>query len=432
MSLTAVGLNHTTAPVELREQLAVPREELETHLDGLIRSARLEEVMLLSTCNRVEVYAVHGEQRSHDYVVDALAELRGVRSRDMRSHAFARGNDDAARHIFRVTASLESMVLGEPQILGQVKDAYRAARDAGTVGSVLDRCLTMAFRGAKRVRNETLVSTGAASVASVSVDLAVSIFGDLVGQRVLVVGAGLMAQQAAMHLRGAGAGSMVVVNRSEARGRTLAEAVGGRYVEWSRLEAELAETDIVVTSTGAKTPVIDRGMVRRAIRARRGKPLFLVDIAVPRDVDPRVGRLSQVYLYNVDDLQAIVQENLQSRAAHAEQASVLVDQEVDAFLRWTRSRAVAPVLKKLEDHAVDIRDREVGRALARLGELSPEQRKVIESLGHAIVRKMLHHPLSAVREAGEEGSSELAGAVARLFPLEGADDDTPPPEEDDQ
>lgn len=431
MSLAAVGLNHTTAPVELREQLAVPREELDTHLEGLIRTARLEEVILLSTCNRVEVYAVQKEARGSDYLVDALAELRGVRSRDMRSHAFARGDDAAARHIFRVTASLESMVLGEPQILGQVKDAYRAARNAGTVGSVLDRCLTMAFRGAKRVRSETAVSTGASSVASVSVDLAASIFGDLIGQRVLVVGAGAMAQQAAMHLRGAGVASIVVVNRSQARGRTLAEAVRGRYVEWSRLEAELAETDIVVTSTGAQQAVIDRRMVRRTLRARRGKPLFLVDIAVPRDVDPRVGRLSQVYLYNVDDLQAIVQENLQSRAAHAEAASLLVDEEVDAFLRWSRSRAVAPVLRNLETHATGIRDREVARAISRMGDLSPEQQRVLEAMGHAIVRKMLHHPLTAVREAGESGSSELAGAVARLFPIEG-DADAPLPEEDDQ
>lgn len=418
MNLFAVGLNHRTAPVELREQLAVPAERLSEQLPGLVERAELSEVMLLSTCNRVEVYGVGGAGDPRG-VVEALAALQGVREVDVDGHCFVRNDHSAARHIFRVAASLESMVVGEPQILGQVKDAYQAARDVGTVGAVLDRCLTMAFKGAKRVRTETAIARGAASVPSVAVDLARSIFGELTGKKALLVGAGEMSEQAAVHLRASGVAKIAVVNRTEGRGRTLAEAVDGRYAQWSQLESELRDTDIVVTSTGSQEPVIGPRMMKKVMRARRGAPVFMVDIAVPRDVDPKVARLDQVFLYNVDDLQDIVHENMESRAAQAELAGQVVEEEVSAFLQWGRARAAAPVLKMLQSHGREIVDDETRKALQKLGELAPEQRKVVETLAHQVMQKLLHRPMKAVRDsAGQAADERLATSLARLFWLE--------------
>lgn len=389
--------------------------------------------MLLSTCNRTELYGVHPEEDAPAHMASALARIRGVEFATVRSHAFTRHQGQAARHIFRVAASLESIVVGEPQILGQVKEAYRAARDAGTLGSVLDRCMTMAFHGAKRVRSETLLSRGAASVASVSVDLARSIFGDSASQRVLLVGAGEMCRQAGLHLRASGAESTTVVNRGAARGQRLAQEVAGTCRPWEQLREALVEADVVVSGTGAAGHVIAASLVKDVMRARRGAPLFMVDMAVPRDVDPAVGRMSQVYLYNVDDLQEIVRENLSARVGEVEKAESLIDEEVEAFLRWTRSRSVTPLLKALEEYGQGVREREVARALAKLGPLSDETRAVVEALGHGLVRKILHHPLSTVRAAGEHGRLDLVRAVEEIFPVysgEASPPGTPTPDEE--
>lgn len=422
MSLLVVGFNHTTTPIDVRERLAVPLDEVRASVSSLVRDVGLEEAMLLSTCNRTELYGVHARDDAPAQAASALARMRGVEFASVRSHAFTRHQGQAARHIFRVAASLESIVIGEPQILGQVKEAYQAARDAGTLGSVLDRCMTMAFHGAKRVRSETLLSRGAASVASVSVDLARSIFGESAAQRVLLVGAGVMCRQAGLHLRASGAESTIVVNRSEERGARLAAEVAGTSRPWSELRDTLVEVDVVVSGTGAAGYVIDAAMIKDVMRARRGAPLFVVDMAVPRDVDPVVGRMSQVYLYNVDDLQEIVRENLSARVGEVEKAESLIDEEVEAFLRWTRSRSVTPLLKALEEYGRGVREREVDRALAKLGPLSDETRAVVEALGHGLVRKLLHHPLSTVRAAGEHGRIDLVRAVEEIFPVYSGED----------
>ena len=417
MNLLAVGFNHTTTPVAMRERLAVPHDELGRSLQALVEEAKLEEAMLLSTCNRTEIYAVRKDGGGPDEVTGTLARMRGVGFDDVRPHAFARHHVDAALHIFRVAASLESIVVGEPQILGQVKEAYQAARDAGTMGSTLDRCLTMAFHGAKRVRSETMMSRGAASVASVSVDLARSIFGASAEQKVLLVGAGEMCRQAGIHLRASGAQQVTVVNRSEDRGQALAGEVRGTYVPWSGLEEAVTAADVVVSGTGAAGHVLSRDMVKAAMRARRGAPMFIVDMAVPRDVEPRVGKLSQVYLYNVDDLQGIVKDNMSARAGEVEKATRLVHEEVDAFVRWTRARTVTPILQALEVYGKDVMEREVTRALGKLGDLTDEQRGTVEALGHGLMRKLLHHPLRTVRSAGEHGRVDLIRAVEEIFPV---------------
>lgn len=422
--LIAVGLNHKSATVDLRERLAIAEDEQSHVLEALQQRTGLAELMLVSTCNRVEVYGVApGKAFDPGSVMTALGELREVTSADLHGHVFVRAAGDAARHIFRVAASLESMVVGEPQILGQIKEAYTKARECGVVGPILDRCLSLAFKSAKRARTETDIARGAASVPSVAVDLATSIFGDLRECAVLVVGAGEMAEQSALYLRASGLRTVVVVNRSEARGRALADKMDARYETWEQLLPELQRADIVVTSTGSRLPVIDRKMLKPIMKARRHRPLFFVDIAVPRDVDADVGRIEHVFLYNVDDLQGIVHDNLRSRQDEADRAGALVDEEVHAFLQWMRSRTIGPLIGRLQKHGRGIAELEVQRALARLSELPPEQHAVVEQLAHAIVQKLLHRPMSNVRKAtsdpvGRFDGPALAEALAILFQLD--------------
>ncbi len=424
--LLAVGLNHKTAPVELRERLAFGTDDLRAALASLRARAGLGELMVVSTCNRVEVYAAGPSwARCAEQVLQGLAELRGVSLAELQAHTFVRGDQDAASHIFRVASSLESMVVGEPQILGQVKDAFELAQREGSVGGLLERCMSSAFRAAKRVRSETEIARGAASVPSVAVDLARSIFGELRGCGALLVGAGEMAQQAGQHLKAGGVAELTVVNRSEARGQALADEIGGRFAAWDQLELELRRADIVVTSTGSQLPVIGRDLLKKVMKARRGAPVFLVDIAVPRDVDPEVTRLEGVFLYNIDDLQGIVHDNLRSRSAEAERAGVLVAEEVAEFVKWQRSRGVGPLLKALQGHGRAVVDGELTRLRGKLQGLTAEQVRAVETLANGIVQKLLHRPMTALRQsaAGESQPEirDLAGAVEALFGL-AADD----------
>ena len=422
--LVAIGINHKRASVELRERVAVADEERTALLDALHQQAGLREVMLVSTCNRVEIYGVAPDAKQCGArALDVLAGSRAVQPDELREAAFVRDAYDAARHIFRVAASLESIVIGEPQILGQVKAGFGHAKDHGRVGPVLDRCLSLAFKGAKPVRSETEIARGGASVPSVAVDLASSIFGDLTDSSVLVVGAGEMAEAAAVHLRAAGTPEIVVVNRSVDRGQSLASQVQGRYEPWTRLADELVRADVVVSSTGSKLPIIDKKMLKPVMKKRRHRPLFLVDIAVPRDVAADVSRVDHVFLYNVDDLQSIVHDNLRSRQGEARRAESMVDEEVDGFVSWMRSRAVGPLIGKLQSHGRGIVDAEVTRALSKLPDLDPAQRKVIQKMGQSIMQKLLHSPMMAVRRGtsgpvdGRDGA-ELADALSVLFSLD--------------
>ncbi len=422
--LFAVGLNHKSAPVQLREQLAVDDSEHAQLLHTLREEHGVAEVMLVSTCNRVELYGVAPSHEHAREAMSTLARLREISEPQVLSeHLFSRASTDAARHIFRVAASLESLVVGEPQILGQVKTALTRARESGTVGPVLDRCLTLAFKCAKRVRSETEIARGSASVPSVAVDLAKTIFGELADSQVLVIGAGEMAEQAATHLTAAGAAAVAVVNRSEDRGLRLAEQVAGRFAPWEQLDDELRRADIVVASTGSKLPIIDRKRLKPLMKKRRQRPLFFVDIAVPRDIDVSVSRVPGVFLYNVDDLQGIVHDNLRNRHVEAQRADALVDEEVQAFGAWMRSRTVGPLIGQLQSHGRSIVAAETERALAKLGEVDPAHRAVIEQLGHAIMQKLLHRPMTNVKKAtrGEVGrfdGATLAEAMQALFELD--------------
>jgi glutamyl-tRNA reductase len=423
--LFAVGVNHKHAPIELRERLAVEDEEHAALLRALREHAGLSEAMIVSTCNRVEIYGVAAGTDVAPAVLAVLASLRSLPPAALQDHSFTRGHADAARHIFRVASSLESLVVGEPQILGQVKSSLARARESGAVGPVLDRCMSLAFKCAKRVRSETEIARGGASVPSVAVDLARSIFGELAGCSVAVVGAGEMAEQAALHLQAAGAAEIVVVNRSASRGQALAAKVQGRYEPWEHLDQQLQRVDIVVGSTAAREPIIDRKRLKPVMKSRRHRPLFLVDIAVPRDVDADVTRLEGVFLYNVDDLQSIVNDNLRSRRGEADKADALVDEEVAVFCHWLRSRAIGPLMGQLQAHGREVAQAEVARLLPKLGELTPAQQEAVEQLGRQIVSKLLHRPMANLRKASAEGVGgfdgvTLAEALEVLFELQPA------------
>ncbi len=310
-----------------------------------------------------------------------------------------------------IEETVESLVVGEPQILGQVKGALSRARQSGAIGPVLDRCMSLALKCAKRVRSETDIARGGASVPSVAVELARSIFGELDRCAVMVVGAGEMAEQAALYLQAGGVSELVVVNRSAERGEALAHRVEGRFEPWERLIHQLGRVDIVVASTASKRPIIDRSFLKPVMRSRRHRPLFIVDIAVPRDVDGDVSRLEDVFLYNVDDLQGIVNDNLRSRRGEADKADALVEHEVTSFSSWMRSRAIGPLMGKLQAHGHSLAEAEIARMLPKLGELSEAQRKQVEQLGRQIVQKLLHRPMTNLRRASTEGAAGFDGAT---------------------
>jgi glutamyl-tRNA reductase len=411
-----VGLSHRTAPVEVRERLAVAPERLGHELLQLASSGRFDEALLISTCNRVELYATSADpvaaahsareafagRLSNPVPDDVLYQERGV---------------DAIRHVFRVASSLDSLVVGEPQILGQVKEAFDAAKGAGTVGTLLGRCFTQAFATAKRVRHETGIAEGTVSVSSIACELAKKIFGNLEGRRTLLLGAGEMGESAARSLRQTGT-QLHVVNRSEERAQRLAEVCGGRAVPYERLSLELADADVVIASTASEKFILTPELMKGVVRTRRHRPLFIIDIAVPRDVDPRVGNMDNVFVYDVDDLQQVAEENLSVRAREAARAEQIVEEEVEAFLSWRRSLDLAPTIVALRERFGQIATEELERALPRLASASASDRAVLEAMGRSLVNKLLHQPMTQLKAgAGEPDGSLLIDAVRRLFAL---------------
>ncbi len=411
-----VGLSHRTAPVEVRERLAIPPQDLQRELRLIAESTGFEEALLISTCNRVELYATSASP------LDAVREAKETLVRRL---AGAGGEDvlyqergiDAVRHVFRVASSLDSLVVGEPQILGQVKEAFDAANEAGTVGTLLGRCFTQAFSTAKRVRNETGIAEGTVSVSSIACELAKKIFGNLEGRRTLLLGAGEMGESAARSLRQTGT-KLHVINRSDERADALAQACDGRAVPYERLTTELAEADVVIASTASPNFILTPKLMKSVVRTRRHRPLFIIDIAVPRDVDPRVGNMDNVFVYDVDDLQQVAEENLAVRAREAALAETIVEEEVEAFLTWRRSLELAPTIVALRKHFGQIAEDEVRRTLGRLQSLSDSDRGAIEAMSRSLVNKLLHHPMTELKSGtGDPDGALLIDAVRRLFRL---------------
>jgi glutamyl-tRNA reductase len=426
--LFVAGMNHRTAPVAVREQLALEEEKVREILADLAGRGLLEEIMILSTCNRVEVYgvaAVPGEARSLAF--GRLGSQRGLSWRDLEPLLYTVTGEEAALHAFRVAASLDSMVLGEPQILGQVKDAFALAQSAGTAGPVLHALMSQAFSAAKRVRSKTEVGRLAVSIAYAAVELARKIFEGLEGKSVLLVGAGEMSELAARHLIDDGALPVYVANRTWSRAQDLARGLGGVPVPYDQIEATLALVDIVITSTAAPEPIVTAAQVRAALQARRGRPLFFIDISVPRNVEPAVNDLENAFCYDIDDLRSVVESNLKERQREALRAHALLEREVVKFAARLQQLEVVPTIVSLREKLETMRRAELDRALARLPGAAEETRRVMEALSQAIVNKVLHAPMVKLKDSSRAGHGRRwTEMISELFGLRGPGRSGPP------
>ncbi|HEX6501829.1 MAG TPA: glutamyl-tRNA reductase [Terriglobales bacterium] len=417
MNFQLIGVNHKTAPVEVRERLALPESRLPEACRKLIEHPGIEEGMILSTCNRVELLAK---------TKNGSADLRGfirnyfqVDPADFDQHFYEYRSQDAVRHVFRVTSSLDSMVVGEPQILGQVKEAYALARAVGAIQSQLDSLLSRAFAVAKRVRSETAVGSSSVSIASVAVELAKKIFGSLQGKHVLLVGAGKMSELAARHLLAHGAGTIFVSNRTYDRAVTLAEKFSGEVIPFDKLYDTCDRADIVITSTGAPHAIFRREHAERFLARRRNRPMFFIDIAVPRDVDAEVNKLDGIFVYDIDDLQQAVAAHVADRKKEAERAEAIISSEVERFQSRLLTLDVVPTIVSLQDHLETIRQAEIDRVRGRLGKLDPEQELAVEALTRGIINKIMHTPITTLKVAARDPeATTVIDLVRRLFNLQ--------------
>ncbi len=420
MHLLLVGLSHKTAPVELRERVDFQGRGVDRALSAIGSRGSAREAVVLSTCNRAEVYtAVDDLASARADLVRFVGEFHGVDSAEVAPHVYDVADLDVARHLFRVAAGLDSLVVGEPQILGQVKDAHTTAAEMQSVGPVLNRLFHSSFAVGKRVRTETGLASGAVSVSFAAVALAKKIFGDLKGLNVLVIGAGEMGKLTALHMKAQGVQHVTIVSRTMAHAIRTAEAIGGASAApWDDLDATLGASDIVITATGASTPILTRAHVDAVMRPRRNRPLFLIDIALPRDVDAAAGEIEQVFLYNIDDLQATVRENLARRTSEVARAEGIVGEEVDKFAAWFRSRGAIPTVVALRQRFENIRRAELERLDFKLSALPPEARARVDEITHLIVEKLLLTPTEQLKSVGDaETVGAYAEALTRLFGL---------------
>lgn len=417
MKIFSLGLNHTTAPVEIREQVAFASEGIMQAHQDLVAQPGIGEAVILSTCNRTEIY-YSTDSASPESVSRWLAEYHHLSIPDLDPYLYVHTGDAAVQHLFRVASGLDSLVLGEPQILGQLKNAYLLAHQAQSVGALFNRLFHWSFSVAKRVRTETQIGSQAVSVAFAAVSLARRIFGDLSGQQVLLIGAGETIELVARHLREQGVGRVTVANRSAERARQVAEEFQGHAIGLGQIPEALEDADIVVSSTASPLPVLGKGTVERALKKRRHRPVFMVDIAVPRDIEPEVGQLPDVYLYTVDDLQGIIEENLQARREAAKAAETIIIEESLAFGRWQQGLGAVPTIRLLRERAEQLRQSEVERAL-RLLQQGQAPELVLERLSHGLVNKLLHQPTVTLRAAGEAREEPaLVAALHTLFKLD--------------
>jgi glutamyl-tRNA reductase len=418
-TLFVAGMNHRTAPVEMREQLALDDDKLRELLATVGGQGRLDEVIIVATCNRVEVYGVAeapGEARAMTF--RELGAQRGVALHAIEPHLYTKTDDEAVQHAFRVAASLDSMILGEPQITGQVKDAFALAQSCQTVGPVLHALMSQAFGVAKKVRTETEIGRHAVSASFAAVELARKIFGALDDRAVLLIGAGEMGELAARHLVDHGAVALYVANRTGARAQDLAHRLAGTAVPFEEIAAFLATVDIVISSAAAPEPLVRVADVTRAMRARRGRPLFLIDLSVPRTIEPSVGDLDGVFCYDIDDLRSVVDANLRERQREAQRAEALVEREVAKFIARLRDLEVVPTIVSLREKLEAMRRAELDKALARLPDASEETRQVLDALTQAIINKVLHGPIVKLKDSSRAGHHRRwTESVSELFGL---------------
>jgi glutamyl-tRNA reductase len=419
MPLTVIGVNHKHAPVAVRERVAFGPEQLPAALKGLLGCAGVVEAAILSTCNRTELYC-HTEDGGQERVIDWLVRQPNLGDTDLRAYLYCHDQRGTVRHLLRVASGLDSMVLGEPQILGQIKEAYQAAVDHGSIGRLLNKLFQHSFNIAKKVRTDTAIGSSPVSIAFAAVRLAQQIHGDLSGTTAMLIGAGDMIELAANHLYANRLRHMLVANRSLERAQTIASRFGGYALPLHDLPAHLADADIVISSTAAPTPILMADTVARALQARRRKPMFLVDIAVPRDIDPAVGELEDVYLYTIDDLQAVIEENLRSREAAAAQAEEMIETAAQQFLEWMQQGDAVEVLRALRSNAESARDEVLQRALRQM-EAGTPPREALQFLANTLTNKLIHAPTVKVKAAATEGRDDIVTTAATLFDLKPGD-----------
>ena len=414
--LAVFGVNHKTAPIELRERIAISRDDLAAVTRALASVPGVAECMIVSTCNRVELVTALDNQNNPDLTA-FLRDQFSLGPNSLQGHVYEHTGKQAVRHLFRVASSLDSMVVGEPQILGQVKEAFSVAREAGTIGGQLDHLLQSTFAAAKKVRTETEIGSSSVSVASVAVELARRIFGSLNGRTVFLVGAGKMSELAARHLVQQGAGTVLVTNRTAERAIKMAEPFNGRVIPFDQLHEAAAEADIVITSTGAPHPIFRREHGQALLHKRRNRPMFFIDIAVPRDVDPAVNKLEGLFVYDIDDLQQVAASHLAERTREADDAEALIAQEVERFHERQRAVSAAPAIVALQKQAEELRQAEIKRALSRLGPLTPDQLEAVEALTRGLVNKFLHPPMQALKQAARDNDATRLDAICETYSL---------------
>jgi len=421
MEVIVVGLNHRTAPIALRECLAFQEDKLPEALQQANALPTLKENMILSTCNRVEIYGVAREMEKAVFDLENfLSHYHHLSLKEFEKNLYSYTGEEAVKHIFRVASSLDSMVVGEPQILGQIKDAYDIATQTKTSGLILHRLLHRAFHVAKRVRTETKISNSAVSVSSVAVELAKKIFESLERKTVLLIGAGEMCELAAQHLVSGGIEKVLVTNRTYDRAVTLAEQFKGEAIPFEEMNIGLRRADIVISATDSPQYLIRHDQVARVVKDRRQKPIFFIDIADPRDIEPKVGEIENAYLYNIDDLQKVTFENIKDREKEAVKAEAIVEDEVVQFVAWYRSLDITPTIVSLRKKFEEIRKRELEKTLSLHPDLSDKEKKSLEALTSAIINKILHDPVTLLKKANEEATADLyLDAIQNLFQLPG-------------
>ncbi|MFB4202890.1 Glutamyl-tRNA reductase [wastewater metagenome] len=423
MPVVTLGLSHKTAPIEVRERVVFEPERLGGALRELTGQPGIEEAVLLSTCNRTELYTVLDGDCGPETLRRWLERAHGLETDWLAEHTYVHRGEAAVTHLMNVAAGLDSLVIGEPQILGQTKVAWQSAADAGVVGPTLDRLFTHAFSVAKQVRTETEIGAHPVSVAFAAVSLARQIFGDLERQTALLIGAGETIELTARHLREQGIGGLVIANRSPERAEQLAEELGGEGIGLSEIPHRLHSTDIVVASTAATLPILGKGSVESALKRRRHRPIFMVDIAVPRDIEAEVGELPDVYLYTVDDLREVIEDNLRSRQAAAEQAQTIVTVQTERFMEWLRGLDAVSAIRALRRRAHQDREAVLNRARRRL-QRGDDADDVLEYLAHTLTNKLLHSPTIGLRQAARQGDGATLSAARRVLGLDDDEGDT--------
>lgn len=418
MSIFSLGINHNTAPVDIREQVAFAAEALSSTHQELLHRSGVREAVILSTCNRTEIY-YRTDSDNPNQVSRWMSEHHHLDHNQVQPYLYLHQDKEAVRHLFRVASGLDSLVLGEPQILGQLKTAFQVAGSAQAIGPLFNKLFPWAFSVAKRVRTETAIGGQAVSVAFAAVSLAKRVFGDLSSRQVLLIGAGETIELVARHLREQGVTQMVVANRTMERANLLAQEFKARAIGLGAIPEALTQADIVVSSTASPLPILGKGAVETAMKPRRHRPIFMVDIAVPRDIEPEVADLDDVYLYTVDDLKGIIEENLQNRRQAAVFAEHIIGEEIEAFDRWQKSLTAVPAIRALRDHTEALRQQELQRALRFLRQ-GQDPETVLEGLSQGLANKFVHQPTVALRAASESATdAHLVAALGTLFKLDG-------------